>query len=113
MYNFSKFMVFFISSCVLHNVTLADFPNKHLRQLKTKSVSQKVKRTQKININQASAQAIAKSFKGIGKKRSAAIVAYRKENGAFKSLNELSKVAGISKRFVEKNAVRLQKTFSL
>lgn len=67
----------------------------------------------KINLNQASAKVIAKSFKGIGKKRAQAIVEYRNNHGAFKDINELSRVMGISLNFVKKHNVRLKETFAL
>jgi len=59
---------------------------------------------QKVNINAATAKQLA-SVKGIGSKRAAAIVAYRKQHGRFKSLNDLTNVKGIS----EKSLVRLEK----
>lgn len=67
----------------------------------------------KVNLNQASAKQIAKSFKGFGKVRSLAIVKYREEYGIFKNINDLSLVIGISKRFIQKNAERLKLTFTL
>lgn len=56
-----------------------------------------------ININTAEAQAIADSLTGIGIKKAEAIVEYRKKNGDFKTLEDLSKVQGIGEKTVEKN----------
>lgn len=56
-----------------------------------------------VNINTASAQDIAKSLTGIGKKRAEAIVEYRTKNGPFKSVDDLTNIKGISKKVIEKN----------
>lgn len=56
-----------------------------------------------VNINTASAQDIAKSLTGIGKKRAEAIVEYRTKNGPFKSADDLINIKGISKKVIEKN----------
>ncbi len=60
-----------------------------------------------ININSASATEIAKAMKGVGKAKAEAILAYRKTNGDFKSVNDLVKVKGIGKATVRKNKDRL------
>jgi competence protein ComEA len=51
-----------------------------------------------VNINKANAETIAESLKGIGIKKAEAIVKYRKKNGAFKSLADLSNVHGIGEK---------------
>ena len=56
-----------------------------------------------VNINQADAKTIAKSLNGVGIKKAEAIVKYRKENGPFKSTDELAKVKGIGDKTVLKN----------
>jgi len=61
------------------------------------------KTSKPVNINMVDAQTITQSLKGIGKKRAEAIVAYRVQNGAFKSTDELTKVKGITKKIIEKN----------
>lgn len=60
----------------------------------------------KLNINTASASELA-GLKRIGAKKAAAIVAYRNANGAFKSVDDLSKVKGISQKIVEANRASL------
>ena len=62
-----------------------------------------VQATELMDINSASAKQIAKALKGIGKVKAKAIVSYRQSNGAFTSLDDLSKVKGISTKLVEKN----------
>lgn len=114
MSNVAKLGVFIFSVFVVHHASMAANTNHKLQPLvKSQIIKQKVKPSQKININQATAKQIARSFKGIGKKRSESIVAYRTTHGAFKNLDELSKVAGLSPRFIKKNAERLQATFTV
>ena len=48
-----------------------------------------------VNINTASAKDIAANLNGIGPKAAAAIVAYRKSNGDFATVEDLTKVKGI------------------
>jgi competence protein ComEA len=56
-----------------------------------------------VNVNTADAPAIAEAMKGVGLKKAEAIIAYRKEHGAFKSLDQLAAVKGIGLKTVEKN----------
>jgi len=65
-----------------------------------------------VDINTADAKAIAKTMKGVGIKKAEAIVAYRKKNGNFKSIDELSKVKGIGKKTVAKNRKNIEITNS-
>ncbi len=55
-----------------------------------------------ININSADAQALTK-LKGVGAKKAEAIVAWRKANGGFKSVDQLAEVKGIGAKTVEAN----------
>lgn len=48
-----------------------------------------------VNINKADANTLIYYLKGIGEVKADAIVAYRKENGSFKSTDDLLKVTGI------------------
>jgi competence protein ComEA len=56
-----------------------------------------------VNINTADAATLASNIKGIGQKKAEAIIAYRTQNGAFRSADELAKVRGIGKKTIEKN----------
>jgi len=56
-----------------------------------------------VNINTANAQSLADAIKGVGLARAEAIVAYREQNGAFQSIDELTKVKGIGQKIVDAN----------
>ena len=56
-----------------------------------------------VNINTADAAALADGLNGVGIKKAQAIVDYRKQHGAFKSMNDLTKVKGINEKLIEKN----------
>lgn len=56
-----------------------------------------------VNINKADAETIAKNLKGIGLSKAEAIVKYRKDNGKFKTVDELMNVKGIGEKTIEKN----------
>jgi competence protein ComEA len=56
-----------------------------------------------ININQADTEAISKALTGVGPKKAEAIVQYRKEHGAFKTLKELENVKGIGEKTAQAN----------
>jgi len=55
----------------------------------------------KININQATAAEL-ETITGIGPSKATAILQYREENGAFKSIEELKNISGIGDKTFEK-----------
>jgi competence protein ComEA len=55
----------------------------------------------KVNINTADETALT-SVKGIGKSRAKAIIAYREKNGAFTTVDDLTKVKGIKEKSLNK-----------
>ena len=57
----------------------------------------------KVDINKADARELSERLKGIGEKKAQAIVSYRKEHGAFRSLHDLEKVKGIGPVLLKKN----------
>ncbi len=69
--------------------------------------------THKINLNTANVDTLTQSFKGIGRKRAEAIVAYRDANNGFKSIEDLALVKGIGKQFITRNLQQLQDTYSI
>ncbi|MCW8904567.1 ComEA family DNA-binding protein [Sedimenticola sp.] len=56
-----------------------------------------------VNINTATAEQIATELKGVGDSKAQAIVAYRTQNGAFKTADELAMVKGIGEKTVAAN----------
>lgn len=60
-----------------------------------------------IDVNTASAEALAEAIHGVGRKRAQAIVQYREQHGAFSSVDQLAQVRGISANIVERNRERL------
>ena len=57
----------------------------------------------KLDINTASATQLADTMSGVGLAKAEAIIAYRTENGPFKSIDQLTQVKGIGLKTVEKN----------
>lgn len=57
-----------------------------------------------VNVNTASAETIADELKGVGKTKADAIVAYRKQHGAFARVEDLLRVQGVGPRILEDNA---------
>ena len=56
-----------------------------------------------VNVNTADAKTISDALSGIGQKKAEAIVKYREEKGLFKTAQDLTNVAGIGEKTVEKN----------
>ena len=56
-----------------------------------------------VDINQADAPLLAENIVGVGPVLAGAIVAYRIENGAFQSIEELLEVPGIGPKVLETN----------
>lgn len=102
---FSILMVLF--GC---NVSFA-MPHQSMHdQHRTKITSRLKKRPMIVDINQADTKQLL-TLKGIGEKKSAAIVSYRKKHGPFASLKDLIKVPGIGnhslQRIIKNNPGRL------
>ena len=56
-----------------------------------------------VDINQADAPSLAENIVGVGPVLAGAIVSYRTENGAFRSVEELLEVPGIGPKVLENN----------
>ena len=61
-----------------------------------------------VNLNTADAATLATTIKGIGLKKAEAIVAYRENNGPFKSVDDLAFVKGIGQKTVDRNRENLR-----
>jgi competence protein ComEA len=60
-----------------------------------------------ININTADKETLMSVIKGVGETKAEAIIAYRNENGDFKSVDELANVKGIGQTTVDKHREQL------
>jgi competence protein ComEA len=61
-----------------------------------------------VDINQATAEQLACELKGIGAAKAEAIIEYRKANGPFRSVEDLTQVKGIGARTVEMNRANIR-----
>jgi competence protein ComEA len=62
---------------------------------------------EKVNINTADAASLDRVLIGVGPSKAEAIVVYRKQNGAFRSADQLTGVKGIGLATIEKNRDRI------
>lgn len=62
---------------------------------------------ERVNINTADAATLDRVLDGVGPSKAEAIVAYRKANGPFKSVEQLAAVKGIGLSTVERNRDRI------
>jgi competence protein ComEA len=60
-----------------------------------------------ININTADKETLMSVIKGVGETKAEAIIAYRKENGDFKSVDDLINVKGIGQTTIDKHREQL------
>ncbi len=56
-----------------------------------------------VDINRADAATMIENWQGIGKVKADAIVAYRKKNGKFASIEDLANVKGVGEGLIKKN----------
>ena len=61
-----------------------------------------------VNINAADAPTLAQELKGIGPVKAQAIVEYRQKHGAFRTIDELAQVKGISQKLIDRNRADLR-----
>jgi competence ComEA-like helix-hairpin-helix protein len=85
-------------------VVAATSTASHTRSAHGKPAS---KPAMKVNINTADAAAINEALINIGPSKAAAIVAYRKQHGAFRSADQLAEVKGVGLKTIEKNRDRI------
>ncbi len=94
-------LLFFVLSLFVLVSANAARPRVKSTQPAVASNSQQVTIPAKVNINSADV-ATLQAVKGLGPKKAQAIVAYRNEHGAFKSLEDLTKVKGIGAKRLAK-----------
>ncbi len=63
---------------------------------------------EKVSLNQASAEELAKVLNGVGLKKGQTIVEYREEMGAFTKIDQLQEVPGIGEALYQRNQSRLK-----
>ncbi len=61
-----------------------------------------------VNLNSADAATLAQQLKGIGAVKAQAIVDYRQKHGAYRSVDELAQVKGISQKLIDRNRADLR-----
>jgi competence protein ComEA len=61
-----------------------------------------------VNINAADAPTLAHELRGIGPVKAQAIVEYRQKHGAFRTVDELAQVKGISQKLIDRNRTDLR-----
>lgn len=102
----AKFFALLLSFCVISNSVHANPSTPGpLKQEAVVAVT-------KINLNKADVSMLTGSFKGIGKKRAEAIIAYRDSHQGFKSIDELAEVKGLGVHFVEINHDKLSEVYT-
>ncbi len=62
---------------------------------------------QTVNINLADLEELDKHLEGVGKAKAKLILDYREEQGDFSQIDDLMKIKGLGKVFVEKNKNRI------
>ncbi len=62
---------------------------------------------ERVNINTADSATLDRVLVNIGPAKAAAIVAYRRANGAFRSVDQLALVKGVGLKTIEKNRDRI------
>lgn len=62
---------------------------------------------ERVDVNTADAETIARVLVGVGQSKAEAIVAYREENGRFEEIEDLAKVRGIGEATVTRNEGRI------
>ena len=92
-------------SCALLTTTL--LLNSNLASADPKPVTEAVAIQQVVHLNKSTIEDLL-TLKGIGHKKAEAILAYRQQVGAFKSIEDLAKVKGIGKKVLIDNKDRLK-----
>ena len=95
-------MVIFVSVILYIILDSPKYNSLESVRIKITSVSVTAEDNGKININSADVSELA-SLDGIGEKKAQSIVEYRKRNGRFRAVEELTDVNGIGESILELN----------
>ena len=76
---------------------------KHILAILLLTLSSLAFAADQIDINTADATTLSTTMKGVGEAKAEAIIAYRNDHGAFKSVDNLVQVKGIGEKTVEVN----------
>ena len=74
----------------------------------TVAATQNVNETAKVNINQATAEQLARILHGVGMARARAIIELREQLGGFKDIEDLLQVRGLGVKVLEDNKERIE-----
>ena len=72
-----------------------------------KNLAESVQVVEKVNINDADAETLSKSLHRVGIKKAEAIIAWRKANGKFTSVDQLLEIKGIGESILAANRDRV------
>jgi competence protein ComEA len=101
-----KSLVAFLSAVIV-SLSAVSFVHAESASPATKAQAQvEAPKSTQVNINTADADTLM-SLKGVGAKKAEAILAWRKENGKFTSIEQLMDVKGIGESIFETNKSRL------
>lgn len=91
----------FIRILLLSSLVLGSLSYQALAAPEKSKIQQSQKQMKRVNLNTASLKQLV-SLPGVGKKKAAAIIEYRKNNGKFKQIEDVIKVKGIGQKMLDK-----------
>lgn len=83
------------------------FPANAQAQNAVDTQNERIQVENQVDINTADAETLALALDGVGMAKALDIIAYREQNGAFKSADDLQNVRGIGKATLERNRSRI------
>jgi competence protein ComEA len=76
-------------------------------EIASSASSEQIQVENQVDINTADAETLALALDGVGMAKAQDIIAYREQNGNFKSVDDLQNVRGIGKATLERNRSRI------
>lgn len=86
---------------------LLTMPAGTYAQSQTQAEAEPIQVENQVDINTADAETLALALDGVGMAKAHDIIAYREQNGEFKTVDDLQKVSGIGKATLERNRSRI------